>query len=123
MPDINAYIMHPESVRKNPDVLDRELSLNDWSAASAQLLAEREGIVLTPEHWQVIEYLQRYYLQHGWQQSTHSLVKQLDSDFQARGGSRYLYQLFPEGPLAQGSRIAGLPMPHHVENQSLGSVQ
>jgi TusE/DsrC/DsvC family sulfur relay protein len=123
MPDINAYIMHPESSKKSPEALDRELSLNDWNHNRAQLLSDEEGIVMTPEHWEVISFLQNYYLQYGWPLNAHSLSKKLDTAFADKGGARYLYQLFPGGPLAQGGRIAGLPVPHHVKNESFGSVQ
>jgi tRNA 2-thiouridine synthesizing protein E len=123
MPDINTYIMHQENGSKSPELLDREMALKDWNKGVAQVLSEKEGIVLTTEHWRVISYLQDYYLRHGWPDSIHTLSKSLDAAFEGSGGSRYLYQLFPSGPLAQGCRFAGLPVPSHAENGSFGSVQ
>ena len=43
--------------------------------------------------------------------------------FSGAGGSRNLYRLFPRGPLAQGARIAGLPVPANVTNASFGYMQ
>jgi len=123
MPDINTYIMKPGSDHKSPEVLDRELLLTDWSKNLARMLSEAEGIHLMQEHWEVISFLQNYYLQYGWPQSVHFLTKKLDAAFSDHGGARYLYTLFPGGPVTQGSRIAGLPVPHYAKDDSMGSVQ
>jgi tRNA 2-thiouridine synthesizing protein E len=123
MPDINTYIMHPDSGSKSPEMLDRELVIREWSKEAAQVLSEKEGVELTQDHWRVINYLQEYYLLHGWPQSIHTLAQKLDEAFADHGGARFLYQLFPGGPLAQGCRLAGLPVPHNAENDSFGSVQ
>jgi tRNA 2-thiouridine synthesizing protein E len=123
MPDINDYISHPESSSTSPEMLDRELTLNDWNKNIAEKQSEKEGIVLTQEHWQVISYLQDYYLHNGWPQNAHTLTKKLDAAFTSQGGGRYLYTLFPGGPLSQGCRIAGLPVPQNAENESMGTAQ
>ena len=123
MPDINDYIMHPDSGSKSPEMLDRELVIKEWSKEAAQALSEQEGIVLTQDHWRVMNYLQEYYLLHGWPSSIHTLTQKLDAAFADHGGASFLYQLFPGGPLAQGCRLAGLPVPRNAENNSFGSVQ
>jgi tRNA 2-thiouridine synthesizing protein E len=123
MPDINTYITNPNSGNKSPEMLDRELVIKEWSKEAAQALSEKEGIELTQDHWRVINYLQEYYLLHGWPQSIHTLSQKIDAAFADHGGARYLYQLFPSGPLAQGCRLAGLPVPHNAENNSFGSAQ
>lgn len=46
----------------------------------------------------------------------------LDEEFHAEGGIRYLYTLFPKGPLAQGCLIAGLPVPAGAQDQGFGSA-
>ena len=123
MSDINTYITHPESKNDSPEMLYRQMILNDWSKADAERLSAKEDIVLTSEHWQVISYLQDYFLRHGWPQSAYTLTNKLNTAFAGQGGGRYLYTLFPGGPLVQGCRIAGLPIPQHAENESMGSVQ
>jgi tRNA 2-thiouridine synthesizing protein E len=47
----------------------------------------------------------------------------LDERFHTRGGMKFLYRLFPGGPVAQGCRLAGLPVPAGAVNPSFGSVQ
>lgn len=123
MPDINDYIMNPASVNTSPEMLDREQILQGWNRELASTIAKQEQLTLIKEHWLVIEYLQKYFVQYGWPQSSHELSRKLDNAFAEQGGKRYLYQLFPHGPLTQGCRIAGLPLPHNTENRSFGSVQ
>jgi tRNA 2-thiouridine synthesizing protein E len=47
----------------------------------------------------------------------------LEEKFHVKGGMRYLYVLFPGGPIAQGCRLAGLPTPTGAVDLSFGSVQ
>jgi tRNA 2-thiouridine synthesizing protein E len=49
-------------------------------------------------------------------------MRELDQEFAAEGGRRYLYDLFPRGPILQASRIAGLPLPPGTLDRSFGSV-
>ena len=85
-------------------------------------LAAGDGIALSQDHWDVIIFLRRYYLDHGWPARPDRLSRELDDAFNERRSSRYLYRLFPAGPLAQCSRIAGLPAPANAINTSFGSV-
>ena len=121
MADINAYITRPST--DSPERMDRHNELAHWDRDCALQAAAREGIELDDRHWEVITFLRRYYLDHGWPAESRRLVRELDIAFTDRGGTRYLYQLFPQGPLAQGTRIAGLPEPANVTNQSFGYVQ
>jgi len=119
MPDITKFIMSPDSV--SADQKDRKLVLREWSRSRAEELALQERIRLTDAHWRVIEFLRAYYLEHGEVSSGRELARELDQAFSDQGGSRYLYRLFPEGPVAQGSLIAGLPIPPHTREGSFGS--
>ena len=44
----------------------------------------------------------------------------LDEHYAEQGGRKYLRRLFPQGPVAQGMRIAGLPVPPHTEDEGFG---
>lgn len=121
MADINTYITRPSF--DAPERMDRHNELTHWNRDTAMKSAAREEIALSDEHWKAIVILRRYYLEHGWPTHPHILVRELDKAFSGAGGTRYLYRLFPRGPLAQGARIAGLPVPVNVTDKSFGSVQ
>ena len=101
---------------------DRKVELSEWNEEIARRLAQKEGIELKQEHLEVVAFLRRYYLKNGLPEEGRTLAKALDAEFDARGGNRYLRQLFPEGPVAQGSRIAGLPVPPYTEDASFGTA-
>ena len=121
MPDINRHILHPGE--RDPERLDRRAELQEWDRDKAVQTADRDGLTLTEDHWHVITFLRRYYLDHGLPASSHVLSRTLDSVFADEGGKQYLHRLFPDGPVAQGARIAGLPVPFNAEDESFGSVQ
>lgn len=123
MADINDYILHPENRDKSPERLDREQTLQSWDYDVARQLAQKENIELNDDHWALLNFLRKNYLQHGLPKHSHELTQRLDNEFSQRGGIRHLYKLFPDGPVAQGSRIAGVPAPHNAEDESFGSVQ
>lgn len=120
MSDIGKIIVSHESI--DPEVIDRLSELSEWSDDVARGTAKTEGLAMTAEHWEVVRFLRAYYLQHGKIDTARKWTEVLDRKFAARGGRKYLYTLFPKGPVAQGSRIAGLPVPADAENISFGSV-
>lgn len=123
MADINDYILHPEDQDKTPERLDRERVLSGWNRELARRIASDENLQLSDEHWALIEYLRKDFLENGSPHNSHELTQKLEAEFAKSGGIRQLYLLFPDGPIAQGSRIAGLPIPHDAEDESFGSVQ
>lgn len=95
-----------------------------WSRAEAEAIARREGLSLTEMHWEVLCSLQEYYARHedeGYIQPR-ELLDALDEHFHPEGGLRFLYVLFPRGPLAQGCRLAGLKPPPGAHDPGFGSV-
>jgi len=94
----------------------------DWSEAGAQALAQAEGIELGADHWELLRALQGYFAR---QARVHArdLHDALEEKFHAKGGKKYLYVIFPGGPIAQGCRFAGLESPAGAVDASFGSVQ
>ncbi len=92
-----------------------------WSPEEAARMAQEEGLELTDDHWDEIAALQEYFAKHQ-RVNIRELTDALEEHFHARGGRKYLYQLFPGGPVAQGCRLAGLEMPAGVVDKGFGSV-
>lgn len=97
-------------------------ALDPWSKDIAIKLAKLEGITLTPAHWDVIEALRNHYQEFGLEANARSLLKRMEVEFEELGGKKYLYDLFPRGPVNQACRIAGLPVPPHSTDPAFGSV-
>jgi tRNA 2-thiouridine synthesizing protein E len=93
----------------------------DWTPESASAEATRSGLELTPDHWEAIAGLQEYFSRHEFGKRR-ELTDALDEKFHHRGGMKYLYQLFPGGPVAQGCVLAGLKPPPGSIDHSFGSV-
>ena len=96
--------------------------LGPWSKEAAYELAAKEGITLTPAHWEVLDALRNHYQEYGPDASARSLMQCMDAEFAERGGKKYLYDLFPSGPVNQACRIAGLPLPPYSSDPAFGSV-
>ncbi len=97
-------------------------SFNEWSKAQARALAAEEDIELTDAHREVIHFLRGHYEQNGTSCSARPLIKALSGAFKKQGGKRYLYTLFPRGPVVQACKISGIPLPAYALDLSFGSV-
>jgi tRNA 2-thiouridine synthesizing protein E len=120
MYDINKFITNRDLERRDPQGYWAELE--HWSPRVASRMAEADGLELSDEHWQVIYCLRERFRVLGPDWTARRVTQELERDFSESGGRRYLYELFPRGPLAQGCRLAGLPMPHGTMSASFGSV-
>jgi tRNA 2-thiouridine synthesizing protein E len=110
-------VMHP--VDRDPRFPHAPL---DWSTAVAESLAGQEGIDLGADHWTALAAVQEFFAKNE-SPNVRQLHDALDERFHAQGGIRYLYQLFPGGPTAQGCRLAGLTPPAGAADASFGSVK
>ena len=77
---------------------------------AVRVIAAAEGIELTPEHWQVINYMREQYREHGHTPNFRNMLKGVQ-EFWPEAESKTLYDLFPMGPAKQGAKVAGLPQP------------
>lgn len=118
----------PVTSGSKPDIPrdpDASLMSPDWSRAQAERAARAEGLTLTDVHWEVIQALRDWFHRHeeaGLPIHLRDLHDALDEAFHARGGIRYLYELFPGGPVAQGCRLAGIRAPFIARDPGFGSV-
>jgi tRNA 2-thiouridine synthesizing protein E len=95
-----------------------------WTRADATGAAREEGLTLTDVHWEAIRAMQSYYACHADDTTLtlRELHDALEEHFHHRGGLKYLYTLFPGGPIAQLSRLGGLVAPANAIDRSFGSV-
>lgn len=95
----------------------------DWTVESARDAAIAEGLTLNDDHLEALHALQEYYSHHEINQiNVRELHDALDEKFHHKGGMKYLYSLFPGGPVAQGCRLAGLQPPAGAVDKGFGSV-
>ncbi len=84
----------------------------DWTDEVAEALAEKEGIKLSDDHWEVIFYLRKHYKDFLISPNVKILVKHLQEEHgEEKMNTKHLYNIFPKGPSFQGCKIAGLPKP------------
>ena len=96
----------------------------EWSEDEAMHMARDEDVELGPDHLELLRALQEYFHKHSKPKiNARELHDALDEKFHAKGGMKYLYVLLPKGPVAQGCRLAGLPVPPGAIDKSFGSVQ
>ena len=119
MSDIKTAIENSNT--SDPKRAAHAVDLQDWDEEQGQRNAEQEGIEMTDEHWEVVQRLRDNYLENGPSENGRELSDMLDSEFADQGGRKYLRRLFPEGPVAQGLRILGLPVPPHTEDAGFGT--
>jgi tRNA 2-thiouridine synthesizing protein E len=84
----------------------------DWDEELSTVIAQLEGIDLTPAHWEVVLFVRAFYEEYETSPAIRVLVKSLSNKFGPQiGNSRYVQRLFPKGPAKQATKIAGLPKP------------
>jgi tRNA 2-thiouridine synthesizing protein E len=92
-----------------------------WTRSIAETKARQEDLELSSDHWQVIRAVQEYFAKNDTPR-VRELHDALGEKFHSQGGIKYLYLLFPAGPVAQGCRLAGLQAPPGTTDKSFGSV-
>lgn len=102
--------------------MDVPVDFDQWSENQAIMLAEEENIELGDGHWEVIYFLRNYCKENGTSCKARHVIRALSQRFADRGGKRYLYTLFPHGPVYQACKIAGLPLPPNTLDLSFGSA-
>ncbi len=118
MPQTMHDILHPGNTEEDRRFANAPAG---WTMHDAQVLAQKEGIELTDEHWRVIRVIQSVYAE---DQSLPLRMchDALEAHFSAKGGNRYLFSIFPGGPVMQGCRLAGFEPPQGSTDGSFGTV-
>lgn len=107
-----------------PDHYGDLVEIDEWSHDIARKLAEESGLELTSAHFEVLDYLRDYVInQGGSREDAQKILLALEHHFADQGGNRWLYSLFPGGPVNQGMKIAGLPQAPHAIDPSYGTAR
>jgi len=80
-----------------------------WDEDVAKALAAEDGIELTQEHMDVLNYLRSEFLENNEQPMERAINKGMSKIWGKKMTSKDLYNLFPGAPSKQGNKIAGLP--------------
>jgi tRNA 2-thiouridine synthesizing protein E len=120
MYDINKAILNEDKLAYDPEgnLLDVE-----WTEDYAREKAAAEGLTLGDDHWKAIRIVREYYRANGRPESARIVLHALEQDFASQGGRKYLYTLFPKGPVSTACRLGGLPLPPYSSDPSFGSVE
>lgn len=81
-----------------------------WSKAEAEEIAGKLGLELSEDHWEAIRVLHGCYTDEKFPR-IRLICGALKARFRDKGGIGYVYELFPDGPIAQGCRLAGVRPP------------
>ncbi|MFZ0106229.1 MAG: TusE/DsrC/DsvC family sulfur relay protein [Thiobacillus sp.] len=115
MLDINKWVSQEHA---EPTLRGHLIELEPWT----EEMARRDGLELSDDHLAIIRYLRDCYADHGGKVNARTLMKTLEDESAGLGRHRFLYSLFPRGPIATASRYAGLPLPPGTRDPSFGST-
>lgn len=90
--------------------------LDDWNEDFARALAQRDGVELYVDHWELIWYFRDYYEETLSLPTMRKMVLELGAHrgphFSDRKAyEKHIYSLFPTDPIRGICKLAGLPMP------------
>lgn len=83
--------------------------------------ASKQDIKLTADHMEVIDFILDFYEHCDDCQNARELADLMQMEFHAQGGRKYLYQLFPAGPLSTIHELADLPNLGGQTDKSFGT--
>lgn len=89
------------------------LDLDEWTEEFVDVRAKEEGLELTEEHRDVINYIRDYYDKNNVQAPVRDMIKHFKKSWgKEKANTRYLHEIFPlGGPQKQGNRLAGVRKP------------
>ncbi len=89
--------------------------LEEWNEDFAREQAERDGIQLFNDHWELIYYFRDYYEENMTNPTMHGLVidlgKKSERFHDRKAYEKHIYRLFPCDPVHEICKLAGLPLP------------
>ena len=88
-----------------------------------ELRAKKIGVHLTDKHWEAVNFIKKFYDYHEDEElKIGDYNNALKGKYSRQGGLKYLYSLFPEGPMNTISQLADISV-NSTRDHSMGSVQ
>ena len=103
-----GYVLNGEELEVDDDGFLLEANFSD---DIVPVIAEAEGISLTDEHWQIVQYMRRKYQEDGQTPNFRNMVAELSDELEGVDWKKRLYELFPQQPNRQAAKVAGLTKP------------
>jgi len=89
--------------------------LEEWSEDFAREQAERDGIRLFNDHWELIYYFREYHEENMANPTMRTLIRDLGAKnkqfHDQKTYEKHIYSLFPRDPVPEICKLAGLPLP------------
>ncbi len=98
------------------------LNPNDWTEYVADAIAENEGYELKDDHKGLVDYFREYWTENEIHPSMHMMVKELGGHIgktfhDHKAVANHIYKIFPNEPIAELCKLAGLPKPLPSERE------
>ncbi len=104
-----------QQISSMPINIDNEGYLIDpeeWNEAYARVLASKEELDLSPEHWKIIQFMRDYYNDHLTAPDSRYVIKYISDELSyGKQAKKQLFKLFPYGYVKQACKIAGMKRP------------
>lgn len=86
---------------------------SDWTPEFALLIAAREEIDLSEDHWKVLDFMRGYLEEHGIAADARFAIKFLGQlhDLTKKPAKDLLFELFPKGYVKQACKMSGMRQP------------
>jgi TusE/DsrC/DsvC family sulfur relay protein len=85
-------------------------STEDWSEELAVHLSSQEGIELTADHWEIVNFVRWYYLTYNNCPHPKFIIKNLNRKYEVeKYNVKYFFQLFKDQPVRRACKYAGIP--------------
>jgi len=83
--------------------------------------AQNMGLELNDARMEAVDFVLDFYEHCEDCRNARQLMTVMDQEFADKGGKKYLYRLFPAGPLSQIHELANLPDLGHQTDQGFGT--
>jgi len=103
-----GYVVNGEELEVDEEGFLLEANYSD---DVVPVIAAAEKITLTDQHWQVVKFMREQFQENGHTPNFRNMVAMLTEEDDSQDWKKVLYELFPNQPNRQASKVAGLPKP------------